>query len=91
MEKSMKIPDSDRTARTSIDERDEIQEETDETGRQISNKSGKHSRAEKLAASRPDFGPKPGGGPVPGATGNPEEPAEEHTPSGSHRDKALKP
>lgn len=87
--KTIKTPDSDQTARK--EDFDATDETTDRTGtneRQTSNKSGKHSAAEKLTASRPEFGASPGAKPVPGASGNPEE-DEEHAPSGAHRDKAL--
>lgn len=36
-------------------------------GEQTSNKSGKHSTVEKLAASRSEFSPRPSAGPVSGA------------------------
>lgn len=42
---------------------------TDIEGLQTSNKAGKHSSAEKLAASRPEFGASPGAKPVDGAFG----------------------
>lgn len=90
--KTIGMPPSDETARTNIDERDmesRPDEATDE-GREISSKSGKHSSAEKLAASRPNVGPKPGGSPVSGAHGEPGK-DKEQTPSGAQRDKALKP
>ncbi len=95
--KSSGMPESDQTARGNIEEADvkdpDIAYAEDENieGLQTAMKSGKHSSAEKLAASRPNFGPSPGYRPIPGATGNPEEPTDEHTPSGAQRDKALKP
>lgn len=39
-------------------------------GLQASNKTGKHSSSEKLAASRPEFGSSPGARPVGGAFGD---------------------
>jgi len=42
---------------------------TDIEGLQTSNKAGKHSSAEKLAASRPEFGASSGAKPVDGAFG----------------------
>jgi hypothetical protein len=90
--KTIATPDSDQTARRDIDERDPTLEdqETDIEGRQVSNKSGKHSSVEKLAASRPEFGASPGANPVPGAHGDAGA-DEEEAPSGAHRDKALRP
>ena len=90
--KTIATPDSDQTARRDIDERDATLEdqETDIEGRQVSKKSGKHSSVEKLAASRPEFGPSPGANPVPGAHGDAGA-DEEESPSGAHRDKALRP
>jgi hypothetical protein len=76
--KSIGAPDSDQTARepdAALDI-DEISEDPgDIEGRQTSNKTGKHSSAEKLAASRPGFGSSPGAKPVDGAFGGqtPEE------------------
>lgn len=90
--KTIKTPDSDQTARGREDLTDAMHEETDNTNRQTSNKSGKHSSVEKLTASRPEFGNSPGANPVPGAFGNPEADEQEHTSnSGAHRDKALRP
>jgi hypothetical protein len=66
-------PDSDETARAKHpyggdepipDVSPDIQ------GLQTSNKTGKHSSAEKLAASRPGFGSSPGASPVDGAFGD---------------------
>jgi len=90
--KTVKTPDSDQTARKHDDLADAMPEETDNTNRQTSNKSGKHSSVEKLAASRPEFGASPGAKPVPGAHGNPETENEERAPAGSpQRHKALRP
>jgi hypothetical protein len=90
--KTIGMPPSDETARTNIDERDmeSRPDDTNDEGRQISNKSGKHSSAEKLAASRPNFGPSPGANPAPGAHGERGK-DKEQSPSGAQRDKALKP
>lgn len=95
-EKNIKIPDSDQTARHRYDEADENtslnSEGATDTGRQTSNKSGKHSSAEKLAASRPEFGESPGAHEVPGAHG--DGAGGEHSHRMNHatpRDKALQP
>jgi hypothetical protein len=68
-------PDSDETARNK--HQDSGQESVEDAssdidGLQTSNKSGKHSSAEKLAASRPEFGTGRGALPVPGAFGDDE-------------------
>lgn len=68
-------PDSDQTARNRHpDAGDEMIEDasTDIEGPQTSNKSGKHSSIEKLAASRPEFGAGRGAQPVAGAFGDDE-------------------
>lgn len=49
---------------------------------QTSNKSGKHSTAEKLAASRPEFGTGRGAVPVDGAFGADEGEETEHVVTG---------
>lgn len=74
----MNAPDSDETAREPLDteesgvvDQDDLNTHTE--GRQISSKSGKHSSAVKLAASRSDFGASPRANPVDGAFGKPEE------------------
>lgn len=65
------VPDSDETARHRDAAADEMTDDSaDITGRQTSNKTGKHSSAEKLAASRPEFGSSPGAKPVDGAFGD---------------------
>lgn len=87
--KSMKTPDSDETARKSTEESEPVDETTD-VNLQSSNKTGKHSSVEKLAASRPEFGASPGAKPVPGAFGDGAQADEEDAPSESHRDKALR-
>src|SRR3954452_12971238 len=67
------LPDSDETARGKHayagDEQIEDASQ-DIEGLQTSNKTGKHSSAEKLAASRPEFGASPGSKPVDGAFGD---------------------
>src|SRR5947209_18771331 len=67
------LPDSDETARGKHpyagDERIE-DASPDIEGLQTSNKTGKHSSAEKLAASRPEFGSAAGARPVDGAFGD---------------------
>jgi hypothetical protein len=68
-------PDSDETARNQHpDSADELMEDAsaDIEGLQTSNKSGKHSSVEKLAASRPEFGTGRGAVPTPGAFGDDE-------------------
>jgi hypothetical protein len=70
------LPDSDETARSKHpyagDE--QIEDASDNIeGLQTSNKTGKHSSAEKLAASRPEFGASAGAKPVDGAFGNDPE------------------
>lgn len=76
--KNTAIPQSDETARhpDAASEEEEIYEDPGNLeGRQTSNKSGKHSSVEKLAASRPEFGSSPGAKHVDGAFGDasPEE------------------
>jgi hypothetical protein len=66
-------PDSDETARRKhgYAGEDEMPDaSTDLEGLQTSNKSGKHSSVEKLAASRPEFGAAAGARPVDGAFGD---------------------
>src|SRR3954463_157583 len=66
-------PGSDETARGQHPYAgDEVLEDVsdDIEGLQTSNKSGKHSSAEKLAASRPEFGAGRGAQPVSGAFGD---------------------
>ena len=65
-------PDSEETARDKHPFTGDEQmpdASTDIEGLQTSNKAGKHSSAEKLAASRPEFGARPGAKPVDGAFG----------------------
>jgi hypothetical protein len=74
--KGISVADSDQTARHGDESPEELTAEAgDLQGRQTSNKTGKHSAVEKLAASRPEFGPSPGAHPVAGAfgEGSPEE------------------
>jgi len=69
-------PDSDESARAKHlhDEQEEVPDASDDIeGLQTSNKSGKHSSVEKLAASRPEFGTSPGARPVDGAFGDDPE------------------
>lgn len=73
--KKTDLPDSDETARPkhAYNEGGPAVEETGTVeGLQTSNKSGKHSSVEKLAASRPEFGSAPGAQPVDGAFGGDE-------------------
>jgi hypothetical protein len=66
-------PDSDETARGKHPYAGEEQIEDasgDIEGLQTSNKTGKHSSVEKLAASRPEFGSSAGAKPVDGAFGD---------------------
>ena len=92
--KTTAIPKSDETARHKVETEDTAVDETVENldGRQTSQKTGKHSSVEKLAASRPEFSESPGAHPVPGADG---EPGKDHEPTlegtNAHRDKALRP
>jgi hypothetical protein len=67
------LPDSDETAREKhgYAGNEQVQDASaDIEGLQTSNKTGKHSSAEKLAASRPEFGESPGAKPVDGAFGD---------------------
>lgn len=67
------LPDSDETARPKHAYEDggpDVEETGSDENLQTSNKSGKHSSVEKLAASRPEFGSAPGAQPVPGAFGD---------------------
>lgn len=75
MEKT-NFPDSDESARPKHpDAGDENVPDADTSvsGLQTSNKSGKHSTAEKLAASRPGFGTGRGAVPVDGAFGRDDQ------------------
>jgi len=66
-------PDSDESARGKHPYAGDEQIEdvsADIEGLQTSNKAGKHSSVEKLAASRPEFGSSAGAKPVDGAFGN---------------------
>lgn len=68
------LPDSDETSRREppSDEGQDAAEATDleVEGLQTSNKSGKHSSVEKLAASRPEFGAGRDARAIPGAFGD---------------------
>jgi hypothetical protein len=70
--KSIKIPDSDQSPRRQTDE-----SSTERASRELpgdsSNKSGKHSSVQKLAASRPEFGTGAGAKHVDGAFGKQED------------------
>ena len=81
MAKKTDLPDSDETARNKhpyVGEEEEERTGVDadsldvqgSTNLQTSNKSGKHSSVEKLAASRPEFGAGREGLPVSGAFGD---------------------
>ncbi len=76
MNNKTNIPNSDQSARSNHpDAGDENPEDIDASisDLQTSNKSGKHSTAEKLAASRPEFGAGRGAQPVEGAFGDDED------------------
>ncbi len=76
MDRKTNYPDSDESARSKHpDSADDAMPDVDTAapGMQTSNKSGKHSSAEKLAASRPEFGAGRGAQPVDGAFGADEE------------------
>jgi hypothetical protein len=76
MDRKTNYPDSDQSARKKHpDSGDENVSDADTSvsDLQTSNKSGKHSSAEKLAASRPEFGAGRGAQPVSGAFGSDEE------------------
>jgi hypothetical protein len=73
MDKKTNYPNSDESARkkhpfTGDESLSDV--DTATPGLQTSNKSGKHSSAEKLAASRPEFGAGRGAQPVSGAFGD---------------------
>lgn len=92
--KSTAIPDSDESMRPKHHQEEDI--DSDDTlleGVQTSNKTGKHSSVEKMAASRPEMGTSPTHNPVDGASGETEKPNVEHVHDGAtvHRDKALRP
>jgi hypothetical protein len=84
-------PDSDETARAkhpySGDEAD-LDVSADIEGLQTSNKTGKHSSVEKLAASRPEFGTSPGAHHVDGAFG--DDLKEDEDAAASDAEKATK-
>jgi len=75
--KKTALPDSDESARqkhAQEQEDDNWNEVTDVVKTaQTSHKSGKHSSAEKLAASRPESGEGRGARPVDGASGSEKE------------------
>ncbi|MBV9265576.1 MAG: hypothetical protein JO061_05345, partial [Acidobacteriaceae bacterium] len=74
MDRKQNLPDSDETARNKHPySGDENMTDVDTSiTPQTSNKSGKHSSAEKLTASRPEFGAGRGAQPVSGAFGDDE-------------------
>ena len=72
MDRKANYPNSDETARNKhpfTGDENVADADTATPGSQSSSKSGKHSSAEKLAASRPEFGAGRGAQPVPGAFG----------------------
>jgi len=87
--KTVKIPDSDVTARKRNGETDEAGGATITDQLQTSNKTGKHSSVEKLAASRPEFGESPGAHPKSGAFGNPTPEEDTEHPLGSNGSRGL--
>jgi len=79
--KKTDVPDSDESARQK-----HAQEQEEENWNEVtdvvkttetSHKSGKHSTAEKLAASRPEFSEGRGAAPVSGASGTEENQPDE--------------
>lgn len=73
MDRKQNFPDSDESARKKHPDAATANvpdADTSISNVQTSNKSGKHSTAEKLAASRPEFGTGRGGVPVDGAFGD---------------------
>lgn len=79
--KKTDLPDSDQSARqkhAQEQEEENWNEVTDVVNTtQTSHKTGKHSSAEKLAASRPEFSSGRTAQPVPGASGSGDENAED--------------
>ena len=75
MSRKNDLPDSDETARNkhAMDPEEKADIDLSDVDIQTSNKSGKHSSVEKLAAARPEFGERPGAKPVDGAFGNDDE------------------
>src|SRR3954452_11533674 len=76
MDRKTNPPDSDETARRKhpyAGDEDITDIDAASPDLQTSNKSGKHSSAEKLSASRPEFGEGRGAQPVDGAFGHDEE------------------
>ena len=73
MDRKTNYPDSDQSSRKghAAEGTKEVAESFDRPDgkRQTSHKSGKHSSAEKLSASRPEFGEGRGAQPVDGAFG----------------------
>ncbi len=85
--KKTDLPDSDESSRGkhAMEQEDENYSDVTDvvTDLQTSNKSGKHSTAEKLAASRPEFSSGRGAQPVDGAFGK-EDDEKEHGPLNTH-------
>jgi hypothetical protein len=79
--KKTALPDSDQSARQKHAQEQEEENWNEVTDvvktTQTSHKSGKHSTAEKLAASRPEFSEGRGAKPVDGASGSGEEERED--------------
>jgi len=79
--KKKALPDSDQSARQKHAQEQEEENWNEVTDvvktTQTSHKSGKHSTAEKLAASRPEFSEGRGAKPVDGASGSDEEERED--------------
>ncbi len=82
--KTNKIPNSDETARKGNSaENDDLIDNTDRSGGQTSNKSGKHSSVEKAAASRPGMDDAPGFHPKDGAHGDGTPDKDRDRPNGT--------
>lgn len=76
MSRKFNAPDSDQSARKSHhpeEDLDTAEATNSNLNAQTSNKAGKHSTVEKLAASRPEFAEGRGAQPVPGAFGHDTE------------------
>jgi hypothetical protein len=89
-EKNSKIPDSDVTARKQSVGAEESGNDTEQINDlQISNKTGKHSAVEKLAASRPEFAESPGARPKDGAFGDSTPKKDRERPGGTPGSQGL--
>lgn len=84
------IPDSDQMARPKHNQSDDQDTTADNAIGQTSGKSGKHSSAEKLAASRPEFGESSTHHAAHGASGSGDENNSDVTRDENPPDKALK-